>query len=397
MKKPIPVILPILISLAACIGLSACSAAPADEPAPASAAVAAEAQAPTPTPTPTATPDPTPTPAPKNRSQTSGRVIPEGTPSRPVIVSIENSEGARPQTGLIEADIIYEFIVESAITRFQALYNDTYPIYAGPLRSARYYFIDLAQEWDCMYLHIGYGPPKGSKFYLAPSKIAERLALYPRPSDKSFNGYASAFSRNRGPYTDYSLRGYRFRSSDRSAPHNLYIMVDKMVEDYYGDHEAALHERFRFSENAQLNEGEPFSTVSLTYQSTYDPEWIQFTYDETDHRLYRWQDGARFMVRTPSADGDSYDLEQMSVQNLIVQYVTYGRMPKDDKGRRTCDVLGGGKCEYFINGRHLTGTWSRPTVDDATIYLLDDGSTVTLEPGNTWIAMHPADIPVTFS
>ncbi len=45
----------------------------------------------TPEPTPTPVPTPTPTPEPQNRSQTSGRVIPEGTPSRPFILSIDNA------------------------------------------------------------------------------------------------------------------------------------------------------------------------------------------------------------------------------------------------------------------------------------------------------------------
>ena len=49
----------------------------------------------------------------------------------------------------------------------------------------------------------------------------------------------------------------------------------------------------------------------------------------------------------------------------------------------------------FINGQYVTGTWSRPTAEDFTSYLLDDGSLVTLEPGNTWIAVHPAEFPVT--
>ena len=130
----------------------------------------AQSQAPVPTATPnptdapvvtlsiTATPEPTPTPTPepKNRSLTSGRVIPEGTPLRPFIMSIDNAKGSKPQTSLMEADIVYEFLAEDSITRLQALFNDTYPLYAGPLRSTRYYIIDMVQEWDCMYLHEGY-------------------------------------------------------------------------------------------------------------------------------------------------------------------------------------------------------------------------------------------------
>ena len=61
------------------------------------------------------------------------------------------------------------------------------------------------------------------------------------------------------------------RSDDRDAPHNLYLMVDKMVDHYYGEHTAALRERFGFTEGVQYDAGEPFTSVSLTYQSTYNP------------------------------------------------------------------------------------------------------------------------------
>lgn len=391
---------PFLILLAtllvACVA-AACAPREADVAQQAAAALAAETPAPAETsaPTPTEEPTPTPTPAPQNRSQTSGRVIPEGTPSRPVIVSIENSEGARPQTGLMSADIIYEFIVESMITRFQVLFNDEYPAYAGPLRSARYYFIDLAQEWSAMYLHQGYGPPKGSAHYLSPKQITEKVGVYPRTGVKEFNGFTSAYVESKGAMNDVATKnGYRFRSADRVAPHNLYVLVNRTAQTFYGDHTAPIRERFRFQEGVSYENGAPFSTVSLSYQSTYYPEWIQFIYNADENRLYRYQDDARFLVRTPTQDGETYELEQLSVQNLIVQYVKYDRMEKDDKGRRTCELVGEGKCEYFINGRHMTGTWSRPSLEDCTIYQLDDGSVVTLEPGNTFIAMHPSDIPV---
>ena len=97
------------------------------------------------------------------------------------------------------------------------------------------------------------------------------------------------------------------------------------------------------------------------------------------------------MTRVLKDNGDSYDTVQMNVQNLIVQYVNYGSVKGDTKHRRTCDLVGEGKCDYFINGQHVTGTWSRPTADDYTQYLLDDGSLVILEPGSTWIAVHPND------
>lgn len=382
----------LLLALTACMlpALSGCGEVASAEPTPAAEATQ-EVEIITPEPTDTPEPTPSPTPEPQNRSLTSGKVIPEGTPCRPFIMSIDNANGAKPQTSLMEADIIYEFLVEGAITRLQAVFNDTYPLYAGPLRSTRYYFIDLAHEWDCMYLHQGY-VVLASPYKRIPSKL---ISLYLPGGD--FPGYSVKFSRDKGAYDDYETQnGYLFRQTEeyRGSVHALYARVAALVNRYYGDYASKECERFSFMENVSYPDGEAFTSVSLPYSSKDNPDWIQFVYDPASNRLYRSENGEAFMTRTLTDHGDEYVTEQMNVQNLIVQYCDYGFVKNDGKHRRTCELIGSGKCDYFINGVHVSGTWSRPTEDDYTSYLLDDGSLVILEPGNTWIAVHPSDIPV---
>lgn len=345
------------------------------------------------TPEPDVTPTPSPTPEPKNRSQTSGREIPEGTPSRPVILSVENSDGAKPQTGLMQADIIYEFMVESAITRFQVLFNDTYPAYAGPVRSVRYYFVDLAQEWDCMYLHLG-GVTLDAPYKRNPKKV---ISIYPQNSDeRRFYGFTATYVPQKGDMNDMSVtNGYRFRSTKRESPHNLYFLINRMVQKFYGNHTAQICERFQFMEGVHYEFGETFEMVSMPFLNAGKPEWIQFRYDKDSNRLLRYENGLPFMTLTPSEDGKTVMEEQMNVQNLIVQHTEYGKVPQDYKGRRTCELTGSGKCDFFINGQHLTGTWSRPTLEDYTVYMQDNGELVILEPGNTWIAVHPTSTQIT--
>jgi hypothetical protein len=305
-------------------------------------------------------------------------------------MSIDNADGAKPQTSLMDADIVYEFLVEQTITRFQALYNDTYPIYAGPLRSTRYYFIDLAHEWDCMYLHLGY-VVLDAPYKRYPSKL---ISLYLPGGD--FAGYSANFNRKTSAYDDYETKnGYKFRAPEtgRDDVHSLYYRVAALVNRYFKDYESKVCQRFNFMENVSYEDGKPFTTVSLPFDNNENPKWIQFTYHPDDNRLYRSESGTPFMTRVLTEHGDKYDTVQMNVQNLIVQYADYSKVKNDPKHRRTCDLIGEGKCDYFINGQHVTGTWSRPTDDDFTTYLLDDGSLVTLEPGNTWIAVHPSNQP----
>ena len=73
---------------------------------------------------------------------------------KPMSVMIENQSQARPQTGLQQADIIYEAMAEGDITRFMCIFNDQKPSVAGPIRSARLYYINVQKEWDSPSIQI---------------------------------------------------------------------------------------------------------------------------------------------------------------------------------------------------------------------------------------------------
>ena len=65
--------------------------------------------------------------------------------TRPYAVMINNVSTARPlQSGLQDAFIIYEMIVEGGITRYLALFQDTNTERIGSIRSARHYYLDYA-------------------------------------------------------------------------------------------------------------------------------------------------------------------------------------------------------------------------------------------------------------
>ena len=64
--------------------------------------------------------------------------------SRPIAVMIDNNIDAMPQAGLLEADIIYEIIVEGGESRLMLILQDKDLDKIGPIRSARHYFVDYA-------------------------------------------------------------------------------------------------------------------------------------------------------------------------------------------------------------------------------------------------------------
>ena len=62
---------------------------------------------------------------------------------RPWSAKIDNIGAARPQTGLNQADVVFEEIVEAQLTRFAAVFHSQGSNPVGPIRSGRTQDVDL--------------------------------------------------------------------------------------------------------------------------------------------------------------------------------------------------------------------------------------------------------------
>ena len=83
---------------------------------------------------------------------------------RNLVVIIDNDINARPQAGLEQADLVYELPIEGGTTRFMAVFSRFEPELIGPIRSARDYNIDIAKEYDSIFVHAGGSPQAFARF-----------------------------------------------------------------------------------------------------------------------------------------------------------------------------------------------------------------------------------------
>ncbi|MFZ5974860.1 MAG: DUF3048 domain-containing protein [Bacillota bacterium] len=311
---------------------------------------------PQPSPTPMATPTTEPTPYAGLRSYTTGLPVAERTAYKPVGVMIENNPACRPQYGLQAADIVYEAPVEGC-TRFFCIYNDTLPEKVGPVRSARIYFIKIQQEWDCAYVHFG-GPSSGqANVYIA----------------------SSSHIKTRIDFIKGGLGAYYWRDHSRKAPHNAFTNVQKCQELMSGDADVRT---FTYADELQYTG----VTVSEVVVPFYTGEEVTYKYDASKDVLLRYSGNKPFT--------DAETGKAVEVKNLIVQYNRFyhGGEAKD---RWLCDLLGSGKAEFFIGGKYVEGTWERKSYDSPTVYRDGNGDEIVLQPGNTWIAVHPKSKDIT--
>ena len=79
---------------------------------------------------------------------------------RPLAVVINNINQALPQSGIAQADVIYEVLAEGGVTRLVAIYKEMDAEKIGPVRSTRHYFLDFALNHDAVLVHHG-GSPQG--------------------------------------------------------------------------------------------------------------------------------------------------------------------------------------------------------------------------------------------
>jgi len=139
---------------------------------------------------------------------------------RPIGIMINNHRVALPQSGLAQADVIYETLVEGGIARLFAVYKDFNAEKIGPVRSARHYYLDFAFDFDALYVHYGQ----------SPQAIAAIRDLNP----PNMNGMS---------YLDTIMC---FQDSSRKRPHSTYTSYEGLMkawkaqkyrEDYNEDFE----------------------------------------------------------------------------------------------------------------------------------------------------------------
>jgi len=346
------------IAIAAAImmiaALGACSAttdAPVDTPVPTDAPT--DAPTPIPTEAPTPTPVPTPTPLVSN---TTG--LPYDGDYQPVMVVIENSRAARPQTGLQTADVVYEMPIESSITRFVCVFSDNVPEGVMPVRSGRVSFLYIQQEWDALFMHFG-GSGNG-------------ITSMP---DYTFYGndlFGDIKIDIDGNY-DRAAKDYYIRVDGVSWVHSV-MMYPALAQQLYDYSPEPLGWLF---DNNVVYSGMDATQINLPMCSG-DEDYVSYTYDADADVYLRFMNGKEFMAAETE--------QQVAVKNVIVQYSTY----KSKDVYKVWNMTGGGDADIHIGGVLIKGSWEKPSATAPTVFYDADGEPIVLRPGNTWIHIHPS-------
>jgi len=280
-------------------------------------------------------------------------VTDEAVAARPaMVVKIDNNSGARPQSGLNSADIVFEEIVESG-TRFAAVFHSQGSDPVGPIRSGRTQDIDLLGSFNRP-LFVWSGGNNGVTKAVAASDLVDLSAQH---------------------NAVYSGGGF-FRNKVHSAPHNLYAQTS-MLWTLAPPDAGPPAQQFLYLAAGEVAAGEAASGVDLKM----DGSAVGWRYDPATG-LYLRMAGTK-----PHDDAVS---GQVNSSNVIVMVVTYQPSPVD-RNSPEAQTIGAGEVLVFTGGVAIRGTWTRADRLLPTVLTDADGQVIALTPGRTWIELAKAD------
>ena len=333
-------------------------------------------QMPTATPKPTATtvPSPTPTVNPYWNPLTGQTVTDTALlQRRPLLVRIGNDPEIRPQSGLSQADMVFEEAIEEFTgTRFTAVIWSRDPEVLRPVRSARLLTIQLGYMFDGALVHSGANDQV--RWLISQTTLTDLDQYFHDASYTKF--YASIPPEPTDAWKDFKWMGH-------------VATYPKKIHDYLvqkGKEKAVHLDGFTFSES--IAAGAPATYVHIPWPKRYV---VEYRYDAEQH-LYK-----RFVREEPHTD--RINGQQLAAANVIIHYARYEQQEVTDaNGMHTFDitVTGEGRAQIFRDGLMIEAKWVRPNKEDFVKYLYPDGSAVPLRPGQTWVEVVPPEYEVTY-
>ena len=286
------------------------------------------------------------------------QIVDEDSTSRPYAVMVNNISVARPlQSGLQDAYLVYEIIVEGGITRYMALFMDQDTERIGSIRSARHYFIDYALENDAFYVHHGQSTQALSDFKKLP---IDRIVV------------------------DNNVTGWRDKSLRVSSEHTLFTNTDKLekgIKKRRTTRKGGLLLNYSIDE-IDLSENEDAivaNNVNIRYSSSTKTGYV---YDSENKVYLRSVNGKEHK--------DYVTKEQYKVKNIITYKVkNYTLNDPEKKGRQGLNNIGSGEGYYISNGYAVPITWEKSSRSAKTIYKLKNGDVLRVNDGNTFIQIQP--------
>jgi hypothetical protein len=277
-------------------------------------------------------------------------------PARPAVaVKIENSVQARPQSGLQQADIVWEQVVEGGISRYVAVYHSKLPGTVGPVRSVRPMDPAIVAPMRGILAYSGGQPP----FIRAVDRAKVQSVTM-----------------------DGGDPGFR-RSGDRAAPHNVYGSVRSFAKQ--ASKSRATPPPAQFAYAGKVGQGSAAKNDRRGHVADVRLSPAQRT-------VWRWKAKTKTYARYDGSRPSISSGSQLRARNVLVLSVAMKNTKyKDPSGAPVPEtqMVGSGKGVLLTRGKALNVSWSKKKTGKKIVLTTRGGDPVSLDPGNLWVELVP--------
>lgn len=312
---------------------------------------------------------------------------------RPLGVMIENHEEARPQSGLSNADIIYEAVAEGGITRFLAIfYCDTAEM-VGPVRSARTYYLDFISEYGDypLYAHVGGANQPG------PANALGQIIDYGWLLKNDLSQFSISFP----TYWKDPDRLHDKLGQPVATEHQMYSSTEKLWKvaaergltnvDAKGNRWDEKFESWKFKEDVTASSRSASASASVDFWEDYKDYSVKWIYD-TASNDYKRENGGQ-----PHLDKNTD--QQLAAKNIIFAFMT--EMNANDGYENNAHLLygtkGKGKMVLLQDGKKIEGTWQKKNRLSRMKFFDLTGGEIQFNKGKIWIEIVPTGTELIFS
>jgi hypothetical protein len=274
----------------------------------------------------------------------------------PIIIQIENSTQptVRPQSGMQQADMVYEYISEYGIPRLTAVYWHPPSAEIGPVRSCRLITVQIEQMYRGMIYCSGANDYVLGQVWKWPNVVY-----------------------------DYAYRlPLMYRTAGRVAPHNVMARPDQITKHTAQSNLPAVsYDIDPAHPDIPLPGGTPAGTINV------GPHAAVWRYDPRSQQYLKWQNGGPFM---------NAGTGQVHAKTVIVERVSsfLDTNPKNTfHGYHTeyYELAGQGTADIYSDGMVIHATWKHPNRDVPAVYYDSNGNPIELNTGLTWIHVIGSD------
>lgn len=305
---------------------------------------------------------------------------------RPMAVMIENTPDSRPQSGIADADIVFEVVAEGGVTRFMAFFYcgaQKADLALAPIRSARTYYVNYASGFNLpLYVHVGGANVPG------PTNALGQISDYGWNGRNDMNQFSIGYPTfirdyNRIPGKEIATEHTMVTSTEKIwevaqerewtnvSPERKYGRTIIEAQDWKDGFEGWTFE------NTPGEVGD-VTTVSYDFWSGYNDYSVSWEYSSEENAYLR-----------SHGEEKNIDLntnKQVAAANVIV-LLTTEKGPINEKKHMVYGTSGTGDVLIFKNGQVIEAEWYKKSRTAELFFKDSKGNDIELARGLTWISV----------